>query len=322
MTASDRSRVAEAAVAAAAIDAAVSAERVRLTERFVAFGVTSAVASRVLDGRPLHMLAFTVAPREVTLAAEALETAGYRGVAPSTSAAWRAYRATRGSGLFVRVDRDPFRVDLTWSSRPLAARGLVGRLLTPTPSDFDCVALPRQLWPAYLLVRLVRLPARWLRRRAESPDLGPYLQTPSGLLEPLLRFAGVTASDLLVDLGCGDGRIAIAAARMFGCRAKGIETDARLVAQAKAAATQAGVADRVQFVLADASTVALDDADVVTAFLPVRTIEQILPTVLSRMKPGARFVAHEQERLNVPRTDAQMPLFAADGISVAHRWNR
>ena len=87
LTASDRSRVAEAAVAAAAIDAAVSAERVRLTERFVAFGVTSAVASRVLDGRPLHMLAFTVAPREVTLAAEALETAGYRGVAPSTSAA-------------------------------------------------------------------------------------------------------------------------------------------------------------------------------------------------------------------------------------------
>lgn len=317
-----RQRVAQAAAAVAAIDAAVATERARLAGQMTAYGVTPAPSSTTPGARPLHIASFSVSPHDVDRANEALTACGYRRLAPTTAAAWRAFRSTRGACLFVRSDRDPFRVELTWSLHPLSARGALGRLLTPQTSDFDAIGLPEPLWPLYSLVRLMRLPARRLSRHREPPDLGPFLTTPTALIEPLLNVAGVSARDLVVDLGCGDGRIAIAAATLTGCRARGLETNAELVARARAAVAEASVADRVEIRHADASTAPLDDADVVIAFLPVTTIEQILPSVLARMKRGARLVVHEQERLHTLPAEARVPLLSADGVTVAHRWTR
>lgn len=322
LTQAARERVAQAAAAVAAIDSGVAAERARLTEQLTAHGITPAPSGTTPASRPLHIVSFTVAPADVDRATEVLAACGYRRLAPMAAAPWRAYRATRGDCTCVRADRDPFRVELTWSLRPLSARGALGRLLTPQPSDFDAIELPEPLWPLYLLVRLVRLPARRFSRHREPPDLGPFLQTPTALIEPLLRVAGVSARDLVVDLGCGDGRIAIAAATLTGCRARGVETSADLVARARAAVAAANVTSCVEIHHADAMTAALDDADVVVAFLPVTTVERILPSVLARMKPGARLVVHEQERLHTQLAEARVPLLSADGITVAHRWTR
>lgn len=315
-------QVTDAIAIVAAIDAAVAAERTRLTELLAARGVTPSPSRDQPPARPLHIVPIEVAPREVDRAAGVLEASGYRRVAPSAPGAWRAYRATRGTCTFVRLDLNPLRVELTWSRHALVTRGAFGRILSPQQADLETVALPAALWPAYTLLRLIRLPSRVWRRPGEPPDLGPFLQTPAALIGPLLQFADLTPSDRLVDLGCGDGRIVIAAAQQFGCRARGVETSVDLVARARAAVAAAQVADRVQIVRADAMTTPLDDADVVVAFLPVATIDRLLPIVLSHMKAGARFVAHEQERLHAPPAHVRAPLLSVEGITVAHRWNR
>lgn len=322
LTTEAREMVARAAAVVDAIDTAVATERARLVHELTARGVTPGPSPVTPTTRPLHIVSFSIAPDLVDQATDVLTRCAYRRLAPSAPAAWRAFRATRGTCTFVGPDRDPFRVELTWSTRPVASRGALGRLLAPQPSDFDAVTLPAPLWPLYTLVRLLRLPARRWRRHREAPDLGPFLQTPSTLIEPLLRFAGLTGNDLLVDLGCGDGRIAIAAATLTGCRARGIETDAELVAGARAAVNKANMTHLVEIQHVDASTATLGEADVVFAFLPVTTIERILPSILSRMKTGARLVVHEQERLQGPPAGARLPLLSAEGITVAHRWTR
>jgi hypothetical protein len=317
-----RARLAEAAEALAAIDAMVHLERRRLLDVIRTAGIDVRSASGPGDDRPLHLVFLDVAPADVLRASIALEHAGYCRLGPRGPAAWRAARAVQGSCVFRAADGNPFRVELRWSTRPLSARGPIGRLLTPHPSDLEAISLPLPLWPAYLPVHLLRLPLRRLRRRREPPNLGPFLETPAALIEPLLRFADLSSDDVLVDLGSGDGRLVITAARIFGCRARGLEADPALVARARAQVEDAGLVDHVDITCGDLSEAGLDDAGVVVAFLPVETVERLLPALLDRLRPGARFVAHEQQRLRAPRADARLPLLSKWGISVAHRWNR
>ena len=96
-----------------------------------------------------------------------------------------------------------------------------------------------------------------------------------------------------------------------------------LVELARAAVSSADVDDRVEVVHGDAASANLDDADVVVMFLPVGTLRELVPDVLDRLRPGARLVVHEQERLltEVP-PDRSLPIVSADGLTVAHRWER
>ncbi len=320
LTPQARVRVGDVSEALGAIDDAVRAEEQRLTERLLAIGIDVGSAAQLSD-RPLHIVRLQVHPRHAARAAIELEAAGYRHVGPKGAAAWRAFRATRRGCSTTRGGRTPFRVELSWGARPWWWRGPLARALTPQQRDFDLVRLPVWLWPVYPIVHLIGLPARWRRARRDPVDLGPFLETPEALIEPLLRFAGLRAGERLVDIGCGDGRIPIAAARLFGCRALGLETNAELVARAHEAIAAAQVGDRVEVVCADASATRFDDADVVVAFLPVSTVQALLPAILDRLPPGARFVAHEQERLHGEPASARVALVTRDGITVAHRWD-
>lgn len=315
-------RLAEAREAVAAIDAAIESETTRLDARLRERGVEPLDFPDSRGGRPFHAIAVDVALRDVDAAARAIEAASYRRLAPEGDAAWRALCATRASCGFVRTDREPYRVDLRWEPRfagPLA--GPLGRLLAPQASDLEAVRLPGPLWPAYSLVRLARLPLRLFARGLVTPDLGPFLTTPDALVLPLLRFADVTPDDLVVDLGCGDGRIPIRAAQAFGCRARGVEIDNALAARARAAADDAGVGERVTIVSGDASRALLEDATVVVVFLPAATVERLVPRLLERLRPGARVVAHEQFPLRA-LCARKAPLFSAGGLTVVHRWDR
>ena len=118
-----------------------------------------------------------------------------------------------------------------------------------------------------------------------------WLPTPDALIERMLVAAKVTDRDVVYDLGAGDGRIPIAAAKEFGARAVGIEYDADLAALARRNAERAGVADKVMIVQGDIFKEDFSAATVVTLYLLPDLNQQLRPQLL-RMKPGTRVVSH------------------------------
>ena len=127
-----------------------------------------------------------------------------------------------------------------------------------------------------------------------SPNIPtPYIPSTNLAVDELLRVADVKPDDFVVDLGSGDGRIVIAAARDYGARGLGIDIDPALVAESTANAKAAGVADRVAFQHGDALKAEIAAATVVTLYLLPGLVEQVKPRLLAQLKPGTRIVAHD-----------------------------
>jgi hypothetical protein len=124
-------------------------------------------------------------------------------------------------------------------------------------------------------------------------DSSPYVPTPQKVVDEMLRMGRVGASDFVVDLGSGDGRIIITAAQRMGIRGFGVDLDPELVRQANAAAKQAGVADRVQFFQRDIFKTDLSKADVVTMYLLPEVNMMARPKLLAELRPGSRVVTHD-----------------------------
>jgi SAM-dependent methyltransferase len=129
---------------------------------------------------------------------------------------------------------------------------------------------------------------------ARQPDV---IWVPSDLLvvNEMLTLAGVGADDVVYDLGCGDGRIVIEAARRFGARGVGVDIDPKLVREARRNAERAGVADRVTILEQDLFTTALADATVVMLYLSPAINLRLRPKLLRELRPGARIVSHEHD---------------------------
>ena len=121
----------------------------------------------------------------------------------------------------------------------------------------------------------------------------PYVQTPTDVVTEMLKLAAVKADDVVYDLGSGDGRIVIAAARDFGARGVGIEIDPGLVAYSTELARKAGVGDRVTFRSDDLFDANLSDATVVTLYLSYDMNQRLRPKLLRELRPGARIVSHD-----------------------------
>ena len=119
----------------------------------------------------------------------------------------------------------------------------------------------------------------------------PYVQTPSEIVERMLRMAEVRKGDYLIDLGSGDGRIVIEAAKR-GARGMGVDYDGNLVQLATENAARAGVADRARFEKMDLFDADLSPASVVSMYLLPNFNEKLLPRLL-RLKPGTRIVSHD-----------------------------
>jgi SAM-dependent methyltransferase len=133
-------------------------------------------------------------------------------------------------------------------------------------------------------------PPDWTQLRRE-PDV-PYVPTPPAVVDAMLDLAHVKATDVVYDLGSGDGRIVIAAAKKYGARGVGIEIDPSLVKRARDAAAAAGVANRVRFVTGDLFDAHLNEATVVTLYLLQSLNERLRPKLVRELKPGARIVSH------------------------------
>jgi protein-L-isoaspartate O-methyltransferase len=120
----------------------------------------------------------------------------------------------------------------------------------------------------------------------------PFITTPSDVVERMLELARAAPGDLVIDLGSGDGRIVIAAARRFGARGLGIELDQRLVDLSRENARRAGVADRVAFAQGDVLVADISSASVVTVYLLPDLMGQLQSRFVDELKPGTRIVSH------------------------------
>ncbi len=122
-----------------------------------------------------------------------------------------------------------------------------------------------------------------------------YVATPPKVVTAMLQLANVTADDIVYDLGSGDGRIVIAAARDFGARAVGVEIDPKLVRESQQNAQDAHVSTRVQITQGDLFQVNLEEATVVTLFLLPGINEMLAPKFLKELRPGTRIVSYRHD---------------------------
>ena len=153
----------------------------------------------------------------------------------------------------------------------------------------------RRWWAAWLFVGVffVSSAARAAGVIVSGEVPTPYLPSTHVAVEEMLRVADVKPSDLVVDLGSGDGRIPITAATQFGARGYGVDIDAKLVDEANENARKAGVADRVRFEQRDVFKTDLKEATVVTLYLLTGLVNRLKPKLMDELRPGTRIVAHD-----------------------------
>ena len=126
------------------------------------------------------------------------------------------------------------------------------------------------------------------RQRVPQSAFAP---TPQGVVEKMLEVAKVAKDDIVFDLGCGDGRILVTAAKEYGCRARGFDIDPDRVGEAREAARRGGVSGLVRVEEEDLYAVDLEQATVVTLYLPPRMNAKLVPR-LEHLRPGSRIVCH------------------------------
>jgi SAM-dependent methyltransferase len=147
-----------------------------------------------------------------------------------------------------------------------------------------------------MLVALAALVATATACTERPPRAGPdilFVATPEAVATEMLRLADVGAADVVYDLGSGDGRLVIAAAREFGARGVGVEIDASLVQDSRERAAAAGVGDRVRFLWQDLFETDLASATVVTLYLRDDVNRRLRPKLLRELAPGTRVVSHD-----------------------------
>ena len=130
--------------------------------------------------------------------------------------------------------------------------------------------------------------------QSRGPDVA-YASTPQAVVDAMLELAQVTSDDVVYDLGCGDGRIVVAAAKGPGARGIGIDIDPERITEADALARREGVSHRVTFILGDLFQADFHDATVVMLYLQPEPNLRLRPRLLAELRPGTRVVSHSYD---------------------------
>ena len=131
----------------------------------------------------------------------------------------------------------------------------------------------------------------WAQQPLRSPDV-IFVPTPQEVVDAMLKLAKVTKNDVIYDLGSGDGRIPITAAKTYGARGVGIDIDPQRIKEATENLKTAGVGDRVKFLNQDLFTTDISEATVVTLYLLPSLNVKLIPKLNKELKPGTRIVSH------------------------------
>jgi len=155
------------------------------------------------------------------------------------------------------------------------------------------IALSGALFVA-LLIAFPIVPRATAEQAAQSEDrlAVHYVPTPQAVVDKMLEIAEVGKDDYVVDLGSGDGRIPITAAKKYGISAMGVDLDPQRIAEAKANAVNARVQDKVEFLQQDLYKTDFSKATVLTMYLLPSINKNLRPRILSELKPGTRVVSH------------------------------
>jgi precorrin-6B methylase 2 len=144
---------------------------------------------------------------------------------------------------------------------------------------------------AVWIISVAALTAQQNGENRKRPDV-PYVPTSPEAVLAMLKLAGVQKSDIVYDLGCGDGRIVVAAAKNFGAHSVGIDIDPQRLQEARENVRKAGVENLVKIVDGDLFTADIHDATVVTLFLLTSVNQKLRPKLLADLKPGTRIVSN------------------------------
>jgi len=128
---------------------------------------------------------------------------------------------------------------------------------------------------------------------AKDNVAGPYVPTPWVIVEEMLKLADIRREDVVYDLGSGDGRLVITAAKRFGARGVGVELQTELVEMARVGAQHEGVPDRVKFVQGDLFQADIRSASVVMLYLLPGFVTRLVPKLRAELRPGTRIVSHD-----------------------------
>jgi len=128
--------------------------------------------------------------------------------------------------------------------------------------------------------------------RADAVDLAPWVPTPQPVVDRMLEIAAVSGKDVLYDIGCGDGRIVITAARRYGARGVGIDIDKAMIDESERDAASAGVERQVKFLCMDATKADISEATVVSLYLLPESNALVRPLLDAQLRPKSRVVCH------------------------------
>ena len=292
-----------------------------LTTRLVAAGIDAeAVSGPEEDGRlQYHQAAIRIPASDLPGALAAAAAAGFRAPFAARPGQLHAMGRFLPRLTLIRDDDVTARIVLMLKG----GGGGLPRALRPSIADIAELDLPAGLvwaYPGFRLLRVVR--DRVTGRRDPNSDRD-FLGTPEGLISPLLDWLAPSADDVLMDVGCGDGRILTAAARDHGCRAIGVEASPQIaqVARDRIAALPPDIAARIELREGFAEVADLSEATIVFLFMPGFILADLLPGILARALPGTRIIAHEQMALRgLPEPEETKILAADEALTVASLW--
>ena len=151
-----------------------------------------------------------------------------------------------------------------------------------------------------------------------TPDVG-FVPTPMAAVERMIAMADIKTGELVYDLGCGDGRIVVAAAQRYGVKAVGVDINPERVVESRANAVTAGVENLVSIRQADIFTLDLSEADVVFLYLTPRLNERLMPQ-LRKLKPGSRIISYEFDMGNAKPVELVRERFDGYGEQRIYKW--